>query len=130
MEFKNVFEKYDSDALAEYAHAAWEENKSVPGDYDDDFDMFYDDVLSGAVMVAEIADTAFAERVSDYLATKGKTLESAVRGYVKLQRGFAMIHGYGYDWISSDLLGGKADGEAHKDFDRFLEARGDYWYGN
>lgn len=55
--------------------------------------------------------------------SRGTTLEEAVRDYVEVDRpaGFTFVTGFGYSIWSADLLGGKADGEAQREFEAFLD---------
>lgn len=128
MEFQHVLNQVTStDEKMEYVSAVWRENlRGLRDDYENDYDDFVDTILNEYVQLTRIDDRDFISLVTEFVGTP----EERIRGYFITSGSLYMFHGYGYDWISKDLLGGSADGTKHREFDKFLETKGHYWYGN
>ena len=128
MDFQHVLSKVTStDEKTKYAHAVWLESPCGLRDhYENDYEDFVDTILNEYVQLIRIDDRGFIALITEFVGTP----ENCIRGYYRTPSSLYMFHGYGYDWISADLLGGSADGAKRKEFDKFLEARGHYWYGN
>lgn len=128
MEFQHMLNKVTStDEKLKYASTVWQKNpRGLRDDYENDYDDFEDTILNEYVQLTRIDDCDFASLIREFVGTP----DNLIRGYLETHGSLYMFHGYGYDWISKDLLGGSADGIKHNDFNKFLEARGHYWYGN
>ena len=129
MDFQHVLNKVTSaDEKIKYAYALWFEHPDpvLKDNYENDYDDFVDTILNEYVQLTRIDDRSFIALITDFVGTP----KNCIRGYHRTPNSLYMMHGIGYDWISADLLGGSADGAKRKEFDKFLEARGHYWYGN
>lgn len=94
-------------------------------DFEDGPAGFAEMLLDGMPQLVQITQSAFVKLLCEYAASKDKSVEDMVRGYVDVDtNSFLMHHGVGYDWKSADLFGGSADGYARKDFEQFCRARG------
>lgn len=64
-----------------------------------------------------------AAPILDYLASLGLDPAETIRGYRENRGGIRFQSGIGYAIISSDLLGGSADGRALHDFEKWFKAK-------
>lgn len=128
MDFQHVLRKITStDEKLKYAHAVWLENPGgLRENYENDYDDFVGTILNEYVQLIRVNDLGFIALITEFVGTP----ENCIRGYYRTPNSLYMFHGYGYDWVSNDLLGGSADGAKRKEFDKFLETQGHYWYGN
>lgn len=98
---------------------------------DDEYEEEYDEttLLNGMPMLTHITQPAYIQALEDWGALKGLTLKEMIRGYASDgQDGFWMVHGYGYDWVSSDILGGSSDGRAKQEFDAWVRENYNAWF--
>lgn len=117
-------ERYDKvlDIVSDYL-------SHVNNDYDEDEEEYEIQLLNGMPMLTHITQHAYVQALKDWAAFKGLTLEEMIRGYVSDgQDGFWMVHGYGYDWVSSDILGGSSDGRAKQQFDAWVRENYNVWF--
>lgn len=76
-------------------------------------------VREGATQTHVIENAIQAQKVLCWLEARGVDGESEIRGFRwKRGGGFSFRHGWGYDWISTDLLCDDASGRACKEFER------------
>lgn len=87
---------------------------------DDAYEEAYNALTEGLPVLEKFNQRAFIDILDAWAKHNGTTIERMVRGYARCgYDSFYMIHGIGYDWMSDDLFGGTANGEARRDFDKF-----------
>lgn len=97
-------------------------NEEIKDETDLSRDDYEDELLSDMPMIAEFHQLAFKDALQEWAKLNGTEVEKMVRGYVDCGFGcFQMVHGFGYDWMSDDVYGGSADGDARKNFDAWAE---------
>lgn len=103
------------------AEAYWLAAERVAAEEGCDVDEAMDGII-GLWFVRE--DSLLHYALRKWHESRGTSLEEAVRDYVELDEpeGFLFVTGLGYSIWSADLLGGKADGEAQREFEAFLDA--------
>lgn len=75
-------------------------------------------VREGATATHVIENAIHAQKVLSWLEARGIDGENSIRGFRwKRCGGFSFRHGWGYDWISSDLLCGSGDGLERREFE-------------
>lgn len=85
------------------------------------------DAMDGIICLWFVAEESLLHYALErWHEERGTSLEEAVRDYVEVDEpaGFTFVTGCGYAIWSADLLGGKADGLAQREFEDFLDDRG------
>lgn len=72
-------------------------------------------------------NTVLYDYINEFYESRGKSPEDYVTNYREFdtlpKKGFSFDHGYGYDYIDRDLLGGNGSGKTRKEFDKFVEEK-------
>ena len=110
----NILDTMETDELYDYCNHVYRQEE-----YDD-----AEDMMSDIMALEYFYDATFHALLAKYFEEKGKNIEDEVRGYMPYKKGFLMIHGVNYDWKDADLVGGSANGQTWKDFEKKKKKQG------